>query len=262
MTEEKKHSEIPPSGSERWLNCPGSVKLSRECPPQEESPAATEGITAHGFLEQWLNRIKKYPESNWLSIAPKDLKIKIASDMMPSIKLAVEHVLSVWNPKESELQVEQKVVLDHIHPELRGTADITIAEPYGLLYVPDYKHGRGHKVKVSYQVDNRPRAYNTQLMIYLIGVAKKFHYEFTQFRIGVIQPRASVRDPIRTADITIQEIKQHEEYFKRGVDRVYSAKPSLFMGDWCYFCPAKERNCPLQKKQNVAKTEKYFKNVN
>lgn len=252
---EKKHSEIAPSASERWLACPGSVKLSREAPPQAESDAAQEGTEAHEYLERWLNKIKKYPESNWKNLKPIGLEDN--DNMYQAVKLAVKHVVEEWNPKHEILEVEQKVTLDHIHPELSGTADVIIMEPYGFLYVPDYKHGKGHKVQVATEDENGGMKYNTQLMIYLIGVARKHHYEFLDFTIGVIQPRAG-GEAIRAEPVDLKTIRVYETYLKKGVDRVYSKNPKLSEGNWCYFCPAKDYNCPLQKKKSLNKIEKYF----
>jgi hypothetical protein len=245
-TEEKKHSEIAPSASERWLNCPMSVTLSREAPPQEESDAATEGTEAHSYLEKWLTSVKKYPESNWERLAPKNLKTN--DNMYQAVRIAVMHVIQNWNMEYQYLEIEQKVVLDHIHPDLSGTADISIIEPYGLLYVPDYEHGKGHKVVVAHENENGFKYYNTQLMIYLIGVARKFYYDFSHFRIGAIQPRAGGKK-IRTENVTIKTVLEYESYFKKGVDRVYSKNPGLAKGNWCYFCPAKDYNCPLHKEE-------------
>jgi hypothetical protein len=256
VKEEKKHSEISPSASERWMNCSMSVTLAREAPPQRESAAADEGTLAHEFLELWLSKIKKYPESNWARFTPRGLEEN--DNMFQAVKLAVAHVATSWEVKSEELLVEEKVTLPHIHEELSGTADIIKIEPYGRLTVLDYKHGKGHKVKVAAEDSSSGhKKYNTQLMIYLIGVAHKYHYEFDEFNLGVIQPRAGGNKTPDT-DVTLKEIKQYETFFKKGVDRVYSKNPKLFEGDWCYFCPARDYNCPLQKNKTLSKVKNYF----
>ena len=50
------HSRLPASSATRWLNCPGSVKMS-ELFPSESSIYAQEGTLAHALAESLLNGI-------------------------------------------------------------------------------------------------------------------------------------------------------------------------------------------------------------
>ena len=48
------HAKLSPSGSARWLSCPGSVWLSEQAPPQKSTAAADEGTDAHDWAAKVL----------------------------------------------------------------------------------------------------------------------------------------------------------------------------------------------------------------
>jgi hypothetical protein len=55
----RKHSKFAASSAKRWLNCPGSVRLSEKAPPQFESIYAKEGTDAHECLEFLVRRYRR-----------------------------------------------------------------------------------------------------------------------------------------------------------------------------------------------------------
>jgi hypothetical protein len=239
----KKHSELSASGSERWLNCPASVKLSREVEPLPDSKAALEGTKAHDLLEMWLN--------HYLRVGAKNILIKgYPADMIEAVKKAVSFI--VKRSHQKELIPEEKISLEFIHPSMFGTADVQIVEHFGELEVWDYKHGVGKVVDI---VDKSGEI-NSQLAYYALGVAHKFDFDFEKITIGVIQPRAKFYKSskhgeeyhdesgfIRSKTLTPKELKRWVDKFKRGVDAVHSKDPDINPGSWCWFCPAK-KICP------------------
>src|SRR5690606_30590166 len=56
----RKHALLSASGSERWLNCPGSVRLEQDF-PDTTSPYAQEGTAAHELSEIML----RYKTEQW-----------------------------------------------------------------------------------------------------------------------------------------------------------------------------------------------------
>ena len=48
-----KHSKLSPSSAHRWMACPGSVRLEAQF-PDESSPYAKEGTTAHELVESMM----------------------------------------------------------------------------------------------------------------------------------------------------------------------------------------------------------------
>jgi len=66
-----KHSIISASGSNRWLECPGSIDLSRGI-PDTSSEAADEGTAAHTLAERCLLQNKNAAEFRGQTITVKD----------------------------------------------------------------------------------------------------------------------------------------------------------------------------------------------
>lgn len=257
MKDIKTHSELSASGSHKWLNCPGSIKASRDIPPLPETPAAELGTEAHEYLELWLRKILKFKESNWKNLYLPELKNK--PEMFEAVKIAVMHVLRNYEANEHEIFLEEKVTLSFINDDMSGTADVVIVEPYGNLRVIDYKHGK-HRVSPYTENEDGRKSLNTQLVYYGLGAAFKYDFEFETVTLEIIQPRVSFKKPVKSITVTMKELRNYEEFFKRGVDRVYSKNPKFFMGDWCYFCPAREVSCPLQKEKKFEKVKEYFNN--
>lgn len=233
-SEVKAHAKLSASGSERWLNCPGSVALSENAPPQRESGYAKEGTDAHAVLEVILKNHGKKPYS-----AARMLKGKYPDAM-------VEHALRAY--KEIEVRIppgatvltETKVDLTFVGPDMFGTVDCAIVDEFGTLWVIDYKYGAG----VPVDPDE-----NTQLIYYALGIAHKYHFNFADVKLVIIQPRAPhEKGPIREWNMTIEQLMAWEVKFRQGVERVEDPCAELTDGDWCRWCPA-ATICPKLKEQ-------------
>lgn len=265
--EEKAHAELSASGSERWLNCPGSVILSREAPEKEESKWAKEGTKAHDLLELWLNHLVKKGSKRGFKCTG------YPPDMIRAVEIAVDFVIEQWNPEEAELVPEEKLSLEFVGPDMFGTSDIQITEYFGRLRVWDYKHGKGKIVDCA---ENNPVtggvSHNTQLVYYGLAAAHKYGYDFQDVELGIIQPRAPYtvskatyqdtiyyddNNTIRSVILTMDELKKYIDLFKKGVDRVYSGKQHLYVGRWCHWCPAFDI-CPKQEKLKVERVADMF----
>lgn len=242
MSEEKAHSELGASSSERWLNCPGSVRLIRKAPPIPEREAAKRGTKAHGYLEDWLKKILKYPESNWRSLIPRGLAED--KELFMNVIEAIKHIENIYDPKIHELLTEEKLSLEYLIPESFGTTDIRILEDFILLQIWDYKNGKW-AVELKKEVNGK-KIPNTQLLFYGLAAAKKINFEALKIRLGIIQPQA-YKKPI-SIDLTMKELRQYEEMFRVGALRTQEKKAPLVVGSWCHFCAAKDFNCPKQEK--------------
>lgn len=251
---EKAHADLSASGSEIWLNCPGSPRECRKVTtPEIESPAAKDGTKAHKLLEVWL---KHNLASNMSFVFPRNFNI----DMIQAVRVAVDFVGKerFKNPK-LEILVEEKISLDFIDEDMWGTADLGIFEHFGELAIWDYKHGVWNAVDVEKINEWEIKEYNTQLVYYLLGLAHKYDYNFASYRIGVIQPRAkhSSGNVVRSAVLTYEDLMKYKEYFERGVARTKDPKAKLFSGPWCKWCKAKRR-CPEQRKFQTDSVRKDF----
>lgn len=239
-SEPKAHAKLSASGSDRWLNCPGSVALSENAPAQEESEYAKEGTDAHSCLEAILKNHGKKPYS-----AAQMLRSKFPDSM-------VEHAIAAYKeiaariPEGATLLCETKVDLTFVGPDMFGTVDAAIVDEFGELHVIDYKYGAG----VAVDPDE-----NTQLIYYALGIAHKYAFNFSKVVLTIIQPRAEHKNgPIRQWSLEIDELIKWTDRFKNGVKRTQEPVAELKTGDWCRWCPAKTI-CPKLSDEAFAQAQ-------
>ena len=88
---EKVHATFSPSAAERWIACPGSVKLSENC-PKTTSKYAEEGTLAHALAEQCLLT----PDKNADDFVGKRIDGQlITQEMAEFVQVYVEHCRSI-----------------------------------------------------------------------------------------------------------------------------------------------------------------------
>ncbi len=251
----KLHAKYSASGSERWLNCPGSPALSLKAPPQPENRYAVEGTDGHTCLETFLKNRN----------IPAYKIVKLLQGRFPDsmIEYAANTAMQIYSliPKGAELLCETEVRLDFVEPGMFGTVDAGIVEMFGVLWVIDYKYGAGRLVNP----EN-----NSQAIYYALGIAHKYHFNFDVVRLAIAQPRIAHKDGIfRTWDMPIPELKKWTGIFKEGVERCKDPFADLNPGRWCFFCPAQDI-CPAihdgkfnqaQKAFDDGYTDEIFDNV-
>ncbi len=238
---DKEHSKYSASGSSRWLNCPGSIRLSESAPPEAESDAAKEGTEAHKCLEFLLkNRVN-------LKAAVKVAAKTWDEDMIEHAKSAADWAIDQMNASPgAELLCETEINSSPFTCEGQfGTLDIGIARPFGRLTIADFKYGAGIVVD--------PAGYdgkgNSQLCYYALGLSYLYDHNFSEVELVVIQPRAyhESGETVRSFVMSMQELLEWGETFKVGVKVCESVsehwvEPAnlnlLSAGEWCRFCPA------------------------
>lgn len=246
---ERKHSKFSASGAERWLNCPGSVKLS-EGLPDKSSPWAEEGTRAHEVLERILTTV--LTEDSEQAICNIKLDKSTPAEMVGHALQAAKNILKIKEKHPgSTLLVESKVHLDFIHPEMFGTFDAAIIDYFGTLHVYDYKYGAG--VSVS------PKE-NLQMIFYGLGLAHLHHWNFKRVRLWIIQPRIKGYDGPVYWDLPTAMLKEYIEIFASGVAQVTVHPEKYNEGDWCQWCKAKNI-CPLKFQKKQEKTGSLFTKV-
>jgi len=143
---EKLHAKYSASGSERWMNCHGSITLSAKAPEQPESPYAIEGTHAHECLEFLLKNRKK------LSAAERMARKQYPKEMVKHGMDATAWILARLEEAgpDAEFLCESRVDSSYFTTDGQfGTLDAAVVEEFGTLTVIDYKYGAGHVVDPS-----------------------------------------------------------------------------------------------------------------
>lgn len=243
--EEKKHSEFSASGSKRWLNCPGSLALSKDALKAPDSKYAAEGTLAHECLESF---IKNKADS---SIVLQTLLKKHPKEMVYHAHSAYAEINKLRSQyPTAEFLCETKVSLEFIEPDMFGTVDAAIVEMFGRLIVIDFKYGAGIAVD--------PRD-NPQLAYYALGLSHMYGHNFTEVEFIIIQPRAMHPDgPTRRYVMPIEELSGFwHGAFSDGVVTAKKKDAPLHSGEWCQFCPAKYK-CPEIGKKALKQAQVEF----
>ena len=248
-----KHARLSASSAFRWINCPGSVALSDQCPTPASSSYADEGTLAHAIGELKLRYVNDEISKRQLNAKMKPLLQSeyYCGEMEEATGYYADAVIEALEAagEDAELMIEQQFSLDRWVPEGFGTSDAVVIGG-GVIQVIDLKYGKGIKV------DARN---NPQLRLYGLGAANLFDslYDFDTVRMTIIQPRL---DHISTEELPLSEllawaeddVKPRAQMAMDGTD--YSA-----VGDWCRFCPAKAV-CRKRAEYNLSIAKDDFRN--
>lgn len=231
------HALLSCSGAHRWMNCPGSVKMS-EGFPDKGSIYADEGTLAHEAGEALIDT-GEIPQEHVGKIdrfyADHPELDYSTQEMLEDVKRYADFVDREY-AKEREvdpepmLRTEMRVDLTRWIPDGFGTSDVVIAR-WGKLHIIDLKYGKGVKVSA---VDN------PQLRLYALGAlaALDEEYHINDVQMTIYQPRAgNISEDFITAD----------DLYSWGANVVMPAAKltqtddaPVVPGEWCAFCPAKK----------------------
>ena len=148
---ERKHARLSASRADRFMTCPGSVRLESQMPYEPPGEAAAIGTAIHELSEAMLRgdalNQSDYEDSHW----------NMASSYVKFINELIE------NPRKKLIEVNVDDGLKSLHQALGGTADAVLVDG-NHLHVIDLKTGR-----VPVEAEN-----NRQLLTYAVGVMRKF----------------------------------------------------------------------------------------
>lgn len=236
------HAELGASSSDRWMNCPGSVLLSREF-PNVDTEFTREGTCAHEVAERCLKQNVE-PEV-FLGVSFEG--IEVTEEMCEAVSVYLKTVRATAGLPGAVLFIEQTFDLSSLNPPapMFGTSDAVIVEG-DTLHVDDYKHGKGYAV---------PAIGNPQLRYYALGALLSIPPELAakvrRVRMTIVQPRAPHPDGIiRSDECTVGELMDFSHELLAQADLAVSASPPLAAGGWCRFCRA-QAVCPEQKRKAV-----------
>lgn len=235
-----KHARLSASAANRWMHCPGSVKLS-DLFPQGSTEYADEGTIAHSMAEHMIGGTKTMKELVEDVRKAQDFYEKSsldgnATEMEHYISTYAEYVSEQYAAEKhidpaSQLYTEMQVSMEDYIPGGFGTSDVVIIRD-GFLHVIDLKYGKGVPVEAEG---------NPQLRLYALGVLSELSliYPVNRVQMTIYQPRL---DNISSAEMTAEELTAWGEEEVRPAAKLALTDDAPFhAGDWCRFCPARAR---------------------
>lgn len=231
----EKHALLGASSAHRWLNCPGSARLTENM-PDTTSPYAEAGRLAHEIAELKARNyfIEPMPKRSYNA---KLKKLKESEHYDKSMDAATDEYLdhlkarAMSYPTAPTVALEVQVDFSDIVPEGFGTADCIMIGS-GVIDVVDYKNGSG----VIMEAENNP-----QMMLYAWGALNYFRPIFGDsirvVHMSIVQPNAG---GVRERVTSIQELRTWALLVAKDLaQRAYDGVQEFHAGDWCKFCKAK-----------------------
>lgn len=240
---DRSHAKFSPSSSHRWMNCPASVKLSENAPPQIEGPHAREGTLAHECLEFIMKRATRLSTATINAATAKWDEEKVRHALT-----AAKQILELKPSPTAKLLIETKARVDD---DVNGTLDYAWVDEWGKLIVIDYKYGQG--VAVSPVDENGEE--NSQLMCYAAGIAIAHEFEFDSVELVIIQPRTD--DEPKKHQTTVKRVREFALKAKASVLAAKGKEPKACAGDWCRWCPA-ATFCPEISENQMRNADIFF----
>lgn len=240
------HAELSASGAERWMNCPGSVRMSRGL-PNVESEYARLGTRSHEYAAGLL-------------LTPKAARLwdhGLPDDYVDAVHIYVDEVSAIMaRYPDARLRVEQSFSLDAFNPPapMFGTADaVVVSVRAGRLVVVDLKTGAG----VVKEAEENPQLYYYALGALLAVEHSGYVGKIHDIEVVVVQPRAPhPSGTIRRHVLGYLELVEFAADVLGAAQATMVADAPLKPGPWCQFCPAGGA-CPARYKaaQAVAQVE-------
>lgn len=228
---ERKHARLSASRTERFMSCPGSVRLEAQMPYEPAGEAAAIGTAIHELSERILNG----HEIDDPDVNPEHLAM--AQEYANFINNLVE------KPRKKLIEVNVDAGLKSLHPSLGGTADAVLVDGNHLI-ICDLKTGR---VPVEAK-DNK------QLLTYALGVMRQFNAPASiQCTMHIFQPRAGHSK----WTVSGVDLITHGHELKKAAELALSPDaPVIPSPDACKYCKAKTI-CPAmrQKVQDNARKD-------
>ena len=228
---ERKHARLSASRTERFMACPGSVRLEAQMPYEPAGEAAADGTAIHELAE----RIFRGEEIDDPDVKPEHLAM--AQEYVDFINNLVE------KPRKKLIEVNVDAGLKSLHPSLGGTADAVLVDGDHLI-ICDLKTGR---VPVEAK-DNK------QLLTYALGVMRQFNAPASiQCTMHIFQPRAGHSK----WTVSGVDLITHGHELKKAAELALSPDaPVIPSPDACKYCKAKTI-CPAmrQKVQDNARKD-------
>ena len=226
------HSQIVGgSTAKRVMNCPGSVALCAQMPPQPSSKYADEGTLLHNIIAEVLEHDKK--PTDFLGTTYESItftKALLEDKLYPALDL-----LNKVDPdSQMDIAVETRVGFGDFLSDVFGSTDL-LGRIGKRAIVLDWKFGDG----VAVEAEENP-----QLMFYAAAAMRTPEVQWvfegaTEIECIIVQP-----PEIKRWTTTPERIKKFEQELKMAVKLSQAKDAPLKVGDHCRWCSAKP-TCPL-----------------
>ena len=228
----EEHARLSASGSKKWLNCSGSLRLEEKF-PDEGSSYAAEGTTAHKLAElKLLEATGQITKKEFIKQAAEletDAEMDEYTEGYKDYALERFAAVSAECP-DAKLSVEERLELSEYVPDGFGTGDAVIVG-FHVLEIIDLKYGKG--VPVSAQD-------NSQLMLYALGALTRYDwlYDVRKVRMHIYQPRI---DNIDTFETDTEALYMWGSWVKQRAKLALRKNAACTAGCWCDegFCKAR-----------------------
>lgn len=225
------HAKLSASGSARWINCPGSVRMEDGI-SDKGSAFAQEGTAAHELAELVLTKGGSCFDWEGRPLI-ENSAFTVDHEMADRVQVYVDYVKQFGG----EHQYEQRVDFSEWVPGGFGTSDAIVIDG-STLRVIDLKYGKGVEVYASE---------NTQGILYALGAyseAELFH-SIERVSISIVQPR---RDHIDEWELSVADLLKWGERIAQAAEQALSDNAPRKAGEkQCQFCKAKPF-CPEQQR--------------
>jgi len=214
------------STAKRVINCPASVKLVQQMPPQVESEHAARGTLLHNVIAELLEFDKRPEQCIGATYKDQTLTPELLDEkIIPALALLDE----VDPEKQMEYMVETRVAFGDYLPDVFGSTDL-LGRKGKRAIVLDWKFGDGVLVAAED---------NPQLLFYAAAAmrtpAAQWIFEGAEeIECIIVQPPS-----IRRWVTTPERVKQFEIELAKAVRESSWPEPTMQTGDHCRWCTAK-----------------------
>lgn len=222
------HSPLGASNASRWMACPGSVAAMAALPPAPTSPDAALGTAAHALAELCLLNGATAESHIGTTIEAH----VVTESMADAVQLYLDTVRECQRRMpHATLYVERRVDLSWLHPQMFGTTDAMLIEPWGPAVVIDYKNG-ANAVEVT----------GPQMPYY--GLDAYHAHDCDSVECVIVQPNAAHPDgPVRSITYTRDQMTEWADRFREAAVAAEKPDAQRSAGEHCRYCTA-AGSCP------------------
>ena len=214
------------STAKRVINCPASVKLVQQMPPQPESEHAARGTLLHNVIAELLEFDKKPAQCLGAQYKDQTLTPELLDEKIIPALAALDEI----DPnKQMEYMVETRVGFGDFLPGVFGSTDL-LGRKDKRAIVLDWKFGDG----VLVDAEDNP-----QLLFYAAAAMRTPACQWVfegaeEIECIIVQPPA-----MRRWVTTVERVKQFEQELLYAVRLSSWPEAPFATGDHCRWCTAK-----------------------